>query len=65
MPDKRDLGIAVYGWTIGAQESDSEGIEQHIGFVMKRWVMYNIHTGEVYGTSETDGDSKYSGQLFR
>ena len=65
VPDKRDLAIAVYGWTIGAQETDSEGIEQHIGFVMKRWVMYNIHTGEVYGTSEPNGDGKYSGQLFR
>lgn len=61
VPDKRDLAVATWGWTIGAHESDRDGTQQYINFVMKRWVIYNIHTGEIYGT----GTSKTDGKLFR
>lgn len=63
MPDKRDVAVAVYGWIIGAREDD--GSSPHLALVPRRWVMYNIHTGDVYGTSEANGDGRYEGKLFR
>ncbi len=64
IPDKRDLAVAAYGWTIGAKEHD-DSPSPHLGLVVRRWVMYNIHTGEIYGTSEANGTGKNYGQLFR
>lgn len=63
VPDKRDVAVAVYGWIIGAREDD--GSSPHLALVPRRWVMYNIHTGDVYGTSEANGDGRYEGKLFR
>ena len=64
VPDKRDLAIAAYGWTVGAAQAE-DSTDPHLGFVVKRWVIYNVHTGEIYGTSERNGDGKNYGQLFR
>jgi hypothetical protein len=64
IPDKRDLAVAAYGWIIGAGEND-ESSGPHLGLVVRRWVLFNINTGEVYGTSEANGDGKNYGQLFR
>ncbi len=63
VPDKRDVAVAVYGWIIGAREND--GSSPHLALVPRRWVMYNIHTGDIYGTTEASGDPQYEGKLFR
>lgn len=59
MPNRRDIAIAVYGWSIGITEEADMAVHKdvatHFGMVMRRWVMFNIRTGEVYGTSKTDG----------
>ncbi|MBL8180445.1 MAG: hypothetical protein JNL64_02405 [Blastocatellia bacterium] len=63
VPDKRDVAVAVYGWIIGLGEND--GSSPHLALVPRRWVMYNIHTGDIYGTTEASGDPQYEGKLFR
>ena len=74
IPDKRDLAVAAYGWIIGAGDygetiilgrkvEESEG--RFLGLVVRRWVLFNINTGEIYGTSEAYGEGKNYGQLFR
>jgi len=63
VPDKRDVAVAVYGWIIGL--GDNDGSSPHLALVPRRWVMYNIHTGDIYGTTEASGDPQYEGKLFR
>ncbi|MBP6003754.1 MAG: carboxypeptidase regulatory-like domain-containing protein [Pyrinomonadaceae bacterium] len=59
MPDRRDVAIAVYGWPVGAATyidmAASKDQTNYFVFVMKRWVMFNIRTGEIYGRSKVDG----------
>lgn len=59
MPDRRDVAIAIYGWPVGAtsyvEMITPKDLTYYFGFVMKRWVMFNLRTGEIYGTSKVDG----------
>jgi hypothetical protein len=58
-PDRREIGIAVYGWPVGVGAEITldvaKDLKPYFVFVMKRWVMFNIRTGEIYGTSKVDG----------
>lgn len=58
-PDRREIGIAVYGWPVGVGAEITmdvnKDLKHYFVFVMKRWVMFNLRTGEIYGTSKVDG----------